>query len=262
MSFICKPLIYNYFIDFYGPWAYGLAMNSHTHHAHTGEEKHFTAAEMVRDVVIGMADGLTVPFALAAGISGAVDSTNLIVTAGLAEIAAGAIAMGLGGYLAARTDAEHYENEKKREFWEIEHKNDWEIAETRQIFEEFGLKGENLDNVVAEISKDKEKWVDFMMRFELNLEKPDAKRAPISAATIGGSYILGGFVPLVSYIMTDDINRALISSAILTLITLGIFGAVKAKLTGLPVLKGAMQTMLVGGLAASVAYFVAKSFGG
>lgn len=231
-------------------------------HRHNSEEKHFTAAEMVRDVVIGMADGLTVPFALAAGISGAVESTQLIVTAGLAEIAAGAIAMGLGGYLAARTDAEHYENEKKREFWEIEHKNDWEIAETREIFEKYGLKGENLNHVVTAIAQDKEKWVDFMMRFELNLEEPDAKRAPISAATIGGSYILGGFVPLVSYMMTDDINRALISSAILTLVTLGVFGAVKAKLTGLPVAKGALQTVLVGGLAAAVAYFVAKAVGG
>lgn len=237
-------------------------MKNTPHHHHRGEEKHFTSAEMVRDVVIGMADGLTVPFALAAGISGAVDSTQLIVTAGLAEIAAGAIAMGLGGYLAARTDVEHYENERKREFWEIEHKNDWEIAETREIFEEYGLKDENLDNVVTALSQDKQKWVDFMMRFELQLEKPDAKRAPVSALTIGGSYVLGGFVPLVSYMMTDDINRALISSAVLTLITLGIFGAAKAKVTGLPIAKGAFQTVLVGGIAAAVAYFVAKSFGG
>lgn len=208
-----------------------------------------------------MADGLTVPFALAAGIAGAVNSTKIIVTAGLAEIAAGAIAMGLGGYLAARTDQQHYENEKKREYYEIEHLRHMEIAETREFFEKYGLEEDDLNRVVNAIAKDKDKWVDFMMKFELNLEEPDPKRAPISAATIGGSYIVGGFIPLFSYILYDDVNRALMLSIVLTLITLAVFGAIKAKLTGLPPAMGAFQTTLVGGLAAAVAYGVAKMIG-
>ena len=170
-------------------------------------EKHFTATETVRDVVIGMADGLTVPFALAAGLAAAVSSTKIIVTAGLAEIVAGAIAMGLGGYLAARTDAEHYGSERARENWEIDNLRDKEIQEVTEIFQGYGLKGNELDTVVTAIASDRQRWLDFMMRFELGLEEPDPKRAPISAGTIAASYFIGGLIPLTPYILMSSIPR-------------------------------------------------------
>ena len=172
-------------------------------------EKHFTATGSVRDVVIGMADGLTVPFALAAGLSAAVTSTDVIVTAGLAEVVAGAIAMGLGGYLAARTDAEHYAAEEQREHREIDQLREREIEEVEQIFREYGLAGDALKSVVGAVSANRQRWVDFMMRFELGLERPDPKRAPLSAATIGGSYVVGGLIPLVPYMFTQNIGTAL-----------------------------------------------------
>ncbi len=221
-------------------------------------EKHFTASDTVRDVVIGMADGLTVPFALAAGISGAVDSINIIITAGLAEIAAGAIAMGLGGYLAARTSQEHYSTERDRELYEVDHLNEKEREETRQIFSEFGLNNKQIEDITNTIAQDKQKWVDFMMRYELNLEKPDTKRAPISALTIGGSYIVGGMIPLSAYMLIDNIDQALIISTISTLSALGVFGAIKGRLMGVSAIKSALQTMLVGGFAAAIAYIIAS----
>lgn len=221
-------------------------------------EQHFTASDNVKDVVIGMADGLTVPFALAAGISGAVNSIDIIVTAGLAEIAAGAIAMGLGGYLAARTGEEHYASERKRELYEIDHLHERELQETREIFSEYGLKSEQVDEIVDSIAKNKEKWTDFMMRYELGLEKPDIHRAPISAMTIGGSYIIGGIVPLVPYIILDNIHNALMASIASTTFALGLFGAIKGKLVGVSPLKSAIQTMLVGGFAAAVSYGIAS----
>lgn len=227
------------------------------HHA-PHQENHFTDSEIVRDVVIGMADGLTVPFALAAGISGAVDSIHVIVIAGLAEIAAGAVAMGLGGYLAARTYEEHYINERSREIYEIEHLVEREREETRAIFQAYGLEGANLESVVKTLEQDKEKWADFMMRYELGLERPNTKRAPISAMTIGGSYIIGGLIPLAAYMLVDEIHIALIISSICTLTALGVFGAIKGMLTGVSPIKGALQTMFVGGLAAGVAYSIAK----
>ncbi len=224
-------------------------------------EQHFTASDIVRDVVIGMADGLTVPFALAAGISGAVDSIHIIVTAGLAEIAAGAIAMGLGGYLAARTNEEHYANERKRELHEIDNLNERERQETREIFSEYGLTASQVEHLVDTIAKDKQKWADFMMRYELNLEKPDTKRAPISALTIGGSYIVGGIIPLSSYMLMSNIHDALIVSMFSTAIALGVFGAIKGKLIGTSPLKSALQTIVVGGIAACVAYVMASYIG-
>lgn len=222
------------------------------------KEQHFTASEMVRDIVIGMADGLTVPFALAAGISGAVDSIQIIITAGLAEIAAGSIAMGLGGYLAARTGEEHYATERKRELYEIDNLNEKEREETREIFKEYGLDDAQVNNIVDTIAKDKQKWADFMMRYELGLEKPDPKRAPKSAITIGGSYIIGGMIPLSAYMLSNTVEQALIASTIATLTALGFFGAVKGKLIGVNPAKAAIQTMLVGGLAATVAYSIAS----
>jgi vacuolar iron transporter family protein len=224
-------------------------------------EKHFTGSESVRDVVIGMADGLTVPFALAAGLSAAVSSTHVIVTAGLAEIAAGAIAMGLGGYLAARTDQEHYASEERKEYHEVDHLSDREIDEVREIFTEYGLEGKPLDEVVTAITSDKKRWVDFMMRFELGLEKPDPKRAPISAGTIAISYLIGGIIPLLPYILVDDLGSALKFSVIFTGIALILFGAVKGRLTGINVFKSAFQTLLVGGLAAGAAFYLAGLFG-
>lgn len=224
-------------------------------------EKHFLGSQTVRDVVIGMADGLTVPFALAAGLSAAVTSTQLIVTAGLAEIAAGAIAMGLGGYLAARTDEEHYQSEMRREGWEVDNMRDAEVREVRDVFAEYGLKGAELDAVVSALASDKKRWVDFMMRFELGLEKPDPKRAPISAATIAVSYLVGGLIPLVPYMLSGNMKTALLYSVIFTGIALAVFGAVKGRLTGMNVFKSGLQTLFVGGLAASAAFYLAHLFG-
>ena len=224
-------------------------------------EKHFLGSESVRDVVIGMADGLTVPFALAAGLSAAVTSTHVIVTAGLAEIVAGATAMGLGGYLAARTDQEHFASEERREYFEIEKLPDQEKAELREIFKSYGLQGAELDAVVAALSKDKDRWAEFMMRFELGLERPDPKRAPISAATIAASYIMGGLIPLAPYMLAGDMKRALLYSILFTGIALIAFGAVKGKLTGMNPFKSGLQTLLVGGLAAGAAFYLASVFG-
>ena len=222
-------------------------------------EKHFTATETVRDVVIGMSDGLTVPFALAAGLSAAVTSTSIIVTAGLAEVAAGAIAMGLGGYLAARTDAEHYESEVAREAQEIDLLREREVREIEGILKGYGLEGEPLRTVAVAITADKGRWIDFMMRFELGLERPDPKRALTSALTIGGAYLVGGLVPLVPYMLTRDITVALKISVVTTGAALLLFGAVKGHFTGVSRVKSAWQTALVGSLAAAVAFGIAKA---
>jgi VIT1/CCC1 family predicted Fe2+/Mn2+ transporter len=224
-------------------------------------EKHFTATETVRDVVIGMADGLTVPFALAAGLSAAVESTAVIVTAGLAEIAAGAIAMGLGGYLAARTDAQHFDAEVRREAWEIDNKRKFELDEVRDIFAGYGLSGVALDNVVTSIASDRKRWIDFMMRFELGLDTPDPKRAPISAATIAVSYLVGGLIPLLPYMLLTNLTDALKVSVLTTGIALLIFGAVKGHFTGLNRAVSGLQTLMVGGLAAAAAFWLAHLFG-
>jgi VIT1/CCC1 family predicted Fe2+/Mn2+ transporter len=221
-------------------------------------ERHFTATATVRDVVIGMSDGLTVPFALAAGLSGAVAATNIVVTAGLAEIAAGSIAMGLGGYLAARTDAEHYAAERAREQQEIEDVPQREEEEVAQIFREYGLPEEQLAPVVAAIRADRRHWVDFMMRFELGLEEPNPARARQSALTIAFSYIAGGLIPLAPYILLNSLSTAFWVSAGLTLGALLTFGYVKAHFTGLNPLRGAVQTVLIGGLAAATAFAIAR----
>jgi VIT1/CCC1 family predicted Fe2+/Mn2+ transporter len=223
-------------------------------------EGHFLNSQIVRDVVIGMADGLTVPFALAAGLS-AVTSTHLVVAAGLAEIVAGATAMGLGGYLAARSEHEHFHSEERREYTEVEKAPELERRELREIFGEFGLKGAELEAVVGALSADKKRWVDFMMRFELGLERPDPRRAPVSAATIATAYFIGGLIPLAPYMLEDDIRRALILSTALTGLALVVFGAVKGKLTGADPVKSGLQTFFVGGLAAGAAYYLASLFG-
>src|SRR5438105_5280102 len=201
-------------------------------------ERHFTAGATVRDIVIGMSDELTVPFALAAGLSGAVDNTGIIITAGLAEIAAGSIAMGLGGYLAGRTEIEHYNTEEQREYEEIEKLHEVEIRETKEIFADYGISDELQETVAREMAKNPKKWVDFMMRFELGLERPDKNRAHQSAFIISVSYIIGGLIPLSAYFFTETAHQGLIYSSAITLICLIAFGLVKIKLTGQPLLKG------------------------
>ena len=221
-------------------------------------ERHFRATETVRDIVIGMSDGLTVPFALAAGLSGAVASTSIVVTAGLAEIAAGSIAMGLGGYLAAKTDIEHYDTERKREIAETKDVPDKEKGEIVEVFRGYGLTEDQITPIVDSISSEREKWVDFMMRFELGLDKPDKARARNSAITIATSYIMGGFIPLSPYIIFHQIKVSLVFSIALTLVALFIFGYIKARFTGIKPIRGALQTILVGGLAAGAAFFIAR----
>lgn len=225
-------------------------------------EKHFTSGEVVRDVVIGMADGLTVPFALAAGLSGAVDSTAIIVTAGLAEIVAGSIAMGLGGYLAGRSDAEHYDSEYKREIYEIEHLLDHEKDEVVEILETYGLTREESTPIVESLAARPKDFADFMMRFELGLEKPKPKRALHSGATIGGAYILGGLIPLMPYILISNAHTALKWSVGITVVALFTFGYIKGHFTGTKPIKSAFQTCLIGSLAAAVAFFIARLISG
>jgi vacuolar iron transporter family protein len=225
-------------------------------------EKHFTATETVRDIVIGMADGLTVPFALAAGLAAAVSSTHVIVTAGLSEIVAGAIAMGLGGYLAARTDAEHYVAEQARENWEIANLRDKEIQEVAEILEGYGLRGDVLQGAVAAITSERKRWLNFMMKFELGLETPNPKRAPISAGTIAISYVAGGLIPLAPYIVLSSISEAFAYSVGFTALALILFGGIKGQFTGINKFKSAGQTLLVGGLAAAAAYLLAHAFSG
>lgn len=221
-------------------------------------EQHFRSSEKVRDFVIGMSDGLTVPFALAAGLSGAVDSTAIVITAGLAEIAAGSIAMGLGGYLAGQTEIEHYNSEERREYEEIEKLHEVEIRETKEIFAEYGLDEETQEKIAREMAKNPKKWVDFMMRFELGLERPDKNRALQSAFIIGISYVVGGLIPLAAYFFTESSQQGLIYSTITTVICLVIFGLIKSKLTGQPLFKGAMRVAMVGALAAAAAFAIAK----
>src|SRR5436189_1236597 len=203
-------------------------------------ERHFTAGETVRDIVIGMSDGLTVPFALAAGLTGAINSAGIIVTAGLAEIAAGSIAMGLGGYLAAKSDAEHYAKEREREKREVKEIPEEEMREVAQVFHSYGLTHAESAPVVEALSKHPQKWIDFMMRFELGLEKPDPKRAVVSAFTIAGAYVAGGFIPLAPYIFSHSTSAALLLSVAMTLVALVIFGFVKGRFTGTKPIRSAL----------------------
>jgi VIT1/CCC1 family predicted Fe2+/Mn2+ transporter len=221
-------------------------------------ERHFTAGDVVRDIVIGMSDGLTVPFALAAGLTGAISQTHIIVTAGFAEIAAGSIAMGLGGYLAARGDAEHYLHERAREEHEIVSIPEAEAQEVRDVFQAYGLTPEECTTVVASLVKRPNDWVEFMMRFELGLEKPDPGRAWKSASTIAGAYIVGGFVPLTAYLLLPDAQSALRLSSAVTLVALAVFGGIKGRFAGVPIIRSALQTAVIGSLAAAAAFALAR----
>ena len=227
----------------------------------THVEKHFEASEAVRDVVIGMSDGLTVPFALAAGLSGTVSQTSIVVIAGLAEIAAGSIAMGLGGYLAARTDRDHYASEVEREYRETVELPEREREEVADVFRGYGMSERDMAPVVDAICADQKHWVDFMMKFELGFEEPDPKRARNSAITIAISYILGGLVPLAPYILMRQLYSALEASVAVTLAALFVFGFVKGRMTGISPLRGGLQTVIIGGLASAAAFGLAKWIG-
>ena len=226
---------------------------THLHH-----EDHLQSSDLLTDIVIGMSDGLTVPFALPAGLSGAVDSTSIIIVAGIAEIAAGSIAMGLGGFLAGKTEQDHYNSELKKEYWEVDHLPEKEKDEVREFFETLGLSKEVQDKAVTELTKDKDRWVEFMMKYELGLDKPDPKRAGRSAFNIGFSYIVGGLVPLSPYFFVSDSVEALKISVVITLICLFIFGFFKSKLTGVNPVTGGLKVMLIGAMAAAAAFGIAK----
>lgn len=232
-------------------------MDTHLHH-----EEHLQSSDFLRDIVIGMSDGLTVPFALAAGLSGAVDSTNIIVIAGIAEIAAGSIAMGLGGYLAGKTEQDHYRSEVKREYYEVENLRHREIEETKEFFAGIGLSPELQEKATVEIAQDKDKWVQFMMKYELGLDEPDPKRARKSAFNIGTSYIVGGLVPLSPYFFVTHPIVGLQYSVVLTLLCLFIFGWIKSKTTGINPWAGAIRVTLIGAMAAAAAFAVARLFEG
>ncbi|MGM5470114.1 VIT1/CCC1 transporter family protein [Flavobacteriaceae bacterium LMO-SS05] len=225
------------------------------------KEEHLKNSDFITDSVIGLADGLTVPFALAAGLSAAVSTNDIIITAGVAEIVAGSIAMGLGGYLAGKTEIEHYDAELKREYEEVELVPEKEKEEVREVFADYGLSEHSQNLIVEELVQNKDKWVDFMMKFELGLEKPNINRARNSGLTIGLAYVVGGLIPLLGYIFTNTPKEGLIGSSILTIICLFVFGYFKSKVTGQPLLKGALKVMSIGIIAAAAAYFVAQLFG-
>ena len=229
-------------------------LETHLHH----HEEHSQSSDVLRDIVIGMSDGLTVPFALAAGLSGAINSTSLIIIAGLAEVAAGSIAMGLGGYLAGKTEVDHYNSELKREYDEVERVPEVEKQEVREFFAHLGLSKIVQEQAVEEMTKDKNKWVDFMMKYELGLDKPDEKRARKSAFNIAFSYVVGGMVPLSPYFFVKTNIEGLQISAVFTLICLFIFGYFKSRMTGISPIKGALKVVFVGALAASAAFGIAR----
>jgi VIT1/CCC1 family predicted Fe2+/Mn2+ transporter len=223
-------------------------------------ERHFRGSDTIRDLVIGMSDGLTVPFALAAGLSGAVASSHVITTAGIAEIAAGAVAMGLGGYLAARGDAEHYANELRRERYEVRNMPEDEEAEIVEVFQEYGVTEAQCAPVIAALRNNHDAWVRFMMRFELGLEQPEAGRATRSAATIGGAYVVGGLIPIAPYFLSSSVGMALPWSIAVTLTALATFGYIKGGFTGTKPWRSAMHTTLIGGCAAAAAFLLARAF--
>ncbi len=227
----------------------------------TYQEQHLKSSEFITDIVIGMSDGLTVPFALAAGLSGAVDSNAIVITAGIAEIVAGCIAMGLGGYLAGKTEQEHYECELKREYFEVDNYHQKEIDEVKEIFADYGIDEAGQTLLANQLSKDKKKWVDFMMKFELGLEEPHPKRARNSALTIGVAYFIGGLLPLSAYFFTDNPKDGLLVSAIITTLCLFVFGYFKSKVTGQPPIIGALKVTAIGLVAAAAAFGIAKLVG-
>ena len=229
-------------------------------HPHVHHEHHLTSSAMLQDIVIGLSDGLTVPFALAAGLSGAVQSSSLVITAGLAEIVAGSIAMGLGGYLAGRTEVDHYAAELAREYREVREVPDREREEVDELLAEIGLSPATRAAAVAELTANPDQWVQFMMKYELGLEEPDPRQAPKSAATISIAYALGGLIPLSAYFFTSTPEQGLLWSAVITVLCLLVFGYFRSRMTGQPPIWGAFKMAGVGALAAAAAYFVARQF--
>ena len=225
-------------------------------------EHHLKSSDTIKDIVIGMSDGLTVPFALAAGLSGAITSSGIVVTAGIAEIVAGSIAMGLGGFLAGKTESDHYASELKREYEEVERVPEQEKMEVKEVFASFGLSAKLQDEIADEMAKDKDAWVDFMMRYELGLEKPEDNRARQSAITIGLSYIVGGIIPLSPYFFIADSQLGLYYSCAITSVCLFVFGYLKSKVTGQPPWSGALKVLIIGALAAAAAFGMAKLING
>jgi VIT1/CCC1 family predicted Fe2+/Mn2+ transporter len=234
-----------------------IQMNKQVYH----QEEHLKSSDFITDVVIGMSDGLTVPFALAAGLSSTVSNNSIIITAGIAEIVAGCIAMGLGGYLAGRTEQEHYQSELKREYNEVEHVPEKEMQEVREIFAGYGISQQGQDMLARELALDKSKWVEFMMKFELGLEEPNPNRARNSALTIGIAYFIGGLLPLSAYFFTQTPENGLAVSAIFTTICLFVFGYFKSRVTGQPPLMGALKVTMIGLIAAAAAFGIAKLVG-
>jgi vacuolar iron transporter family protein len=226
------------------------------------KETHLKSSDFITDIVIGMSDGLTVPFALAAGLSGAVSSNTIVITAGIAEIVAGCIAMGLGGYLAGRTELEHYQSELAKEYDEVERLPEKELQEVKDVFAAYGINAEGQQLLATAIAKDKTQWVNFMMKFELGLEEPNANRARNSALTIGAAYFVGGLLPLSAYFFTANPHNGLLVSAVVTTICLFVFGYFKSKVTAQPPVKGALKVTMIGLIAAAAAFGIAKLVGG
>lgn len=224
------------------------------------KEAHLKQPGFLRDVVIGLSDGITVPFALTAGISGAVANNDIIITAGIAEICAGAISMGLGGYLAGKTEEEHYYNELEREYQEIKDLPQVEKDEVKEVFARYGLSPEIQEKVADELAKNEKHWVEFMMRYELGLEEPEKGRATNSARNIALSYIAGGAIPLLGYVFTNSPENGLRDSSIFTILCLLIFGYFKSKMTGQNPYMGALKTTGIGILAAASAFAIAYAF--
>jgi VIT1/CCC1 family predicted Fe2+/Mn2+ transporter len=202
-----------------------------------------------------------VRLALAARKRGVVHGNSLVDPDGQAEVAAGAIAMGLGGYLAARTDAEHYDSEYAREERETFRVPEVEMEEVASIFRSYGLPETTVTTVAQAIGSDRRRWVEFMMKFELGVDKPDPARARVSALTIALSYVAGGLVPLAPYFVLRSTGTALIVSIVATLLALLIFGYVKGTFTVKKPFRSAWQTAVVGGLAAAAAFGIAKLVG-
>ena len=223
------------------------------------EELHNKNTNLVRDIIIGMSDGLTVPFALTAGLSGVLNTNHLIIVSGLAEITAGCISMGLGGYLAGQTEVEHYNTELKREYSEIDNIPLVELKEVEEIFIELGVSELLSKQVAIQVSKDKKHWAEFMMKLELKMEEPDKNRAATSASTIAISYLVGGFIPLFPYIVSSNSKIGFIISCIVTIFALITFGYFKSKMTGQPLLKGTIKVALTGIIAAAAAFLLAKA---
>ncbi|MEO8772049.1 MAG: VIT1/CCC1 transporter family protein [Ferruginibacter sp.] len=222
-------------------------------------EQHNNSSDRVRDIIIGMSDGLTVPFALTAGLSGVLNTNHLIIVSGLSEIAAGCISMGLGGFLAGESERDHYNSELKREYDEIETVPEFELQEVEDALTEMGVDIQLSKQVALQISKNKDRWVDFMMQAELKLEKPPSGQAKKSAITIALSYLVGGFIPLFPYIITKNNSTGFYWSCTVTIIALILFGYFKSKLTGQPLLKGTIKVASIGIIAAAAAFLLAKA---